>query len=253
MMGNHTAAVVSGETAHRNEESFSSSLPAFRFGLFPKEDEKRSWVSCPPAQPASRQVFLAAFILETGSNGSDDLQPQQGGPRRRPSAHDHSTKSMLSLARSLSTPCATPGFSLSSNNFRAQDRIMKTSADSAPIARLKPEGRSRIANGSSNFLPGTDGRSALARRWRDIASQLTADLGNDPSEAQSLIARRAATLGVWAEQREAELAAGGQLDIVAYTTATNSLRRLLADLGLERRARDITPSLNQILSEVHRG
>jgi hypothetical protein len=120
--------------------------------------------------------------------------------------------------------------------------------ESAPIAKIKPEGRSRISNGSATFLDGVDGRSALARRWRDIALQLTADIGGDPSEAQSLIARRAATLGVWCEQCEAGLAAGGELDIVAFTTATNALRRLLADLGLERRAKDITPSLAQYLA-----
>jgi len=87
----------------------------------------------------------------------------------------------------------------------------------------------------------------------DIASQLTADLGNDPSEAQSLIARRAATLGVWAEQREAELAAGGQLDIVRLHHRYKFLASVVGGPCLERRARDITPSLNQILSEVHRG
>lgn len=124
----------------------------------------------------------------------------------------------------------------------------KMPAESTAATRIKPEARSRISNGSATFLPGTDGRSALARRWRDVASQLTADIGGDPSEAQSLIARRAATLGVWCEQCEAELAQGGTLDIVAFTTATNALRRLLADLGLERRARDVTPNLSDYLA-----
>jgi hypothetical protein len=123
----------------------------------------------------------------------------------------------------------------------------KMPAETNTLARIKPEARSRISNGSATFLPGTDGRSALARRWRDIASQLTADIGGDPSEAQSLIARRAATLGVWCEQCEAALAQGRALDIVAFTTATNSLRRLLADLGLERRTRDVTPTVAQYL------
>jgi hypothetical protein len=122
--------------------------------------------------------------------------------------------------------------------------------ESAPITRIKPEARSRISNGSATFLPGTDGRSALARRWRDIALQLTTDIGGDPSEAQSLIARRAATLGVWCEQCEAGLAQGGDLDIVAFTTATNALRRLLADLGLERRARDVTPSVAEYVARI---
>jgi hypothetical protein len=42
--------------------------------------------------------------------------------------------------------------------------------------------------------------------------------------------------------------AGGVLDLGEFTTAANSLRRLLSDLGLERRARDITPSLSQYLA-----
>jgi hypothetical protein len=43
----------------------------------------------------------------------------------------------------------------------------------------------------------------------------------------------------WCEQQEAEHANSGKLDIQVYTTAVNSLRRLLADLGLERVARDV--------------
>ena len=130
----------------------------------------------------------------------------------------------------------------------SENQGMNSSGKSATVARIKPEARSRISNGSATFLAGTDGRSALARRWRDIAAQLTTDIGGDPSEAQSLIARRAATLGVWCEQCEAALAQGGTLDIVAFTTATNALRRLLADLGLERRARDVTPNLQAYLA-----
>jgi hypothetical protein len=124
---------------------------------------------------------------------------------------------------------------------------MNSPGESISIARLKPEARSRISNGSATFLPGTDGRSAIARRWRDIAQALASDLGGDPSEAQALIARRAASLAVWCEQCEAGLAQGGALDIMQFTTATNALRRLLADLGLERRAREITPTLAEYL------
>jgi hypothetical protein len=36
------------------------------------------------------------------------------------------------------------------------------------------------------------------------------------------------------------MAKGEDLNIQEFTTAANALRRLLADLGLERRARDIT-------------
>jgi hypothetical protein len=91
------------------------------------------------------------------------------------------------------------------------------------------------------FLEGVDGRSVLARRYRDILEQLISDIGGDPSEAQSLILRRSATLAVWCEMAEAEMAQGKELDIVSFTTATNALRRLLADIGLQRRSRDVTP------------
>src|SRR5690606_32608549 len=97
------------------------------------------------------------------------------------------------------------------------------------------------------FVIPVDGRSVLARRYRDVLAQLTADLGGDPSEAQSIIARRAATLAVWCEQAESAMASGGDLDIATFTTAANSLRRLLADLGLERRMRDVTPTLSQYI------
>jgi hypothetical protein len=104
----------------------------------------------------------------------------------------------------------------------------------------KPSARSRVSNGKDLFLDGVDGRSVVARRYRDILAQLTSDIGGDPSEAQSIIIRRATQLAVWCEQAEAESAAGSPLNIGEYATATNTLRRLLLDLGLERRMRDIT-------------
>lgn len=121
-------------------------------------------------------------------------------------------------------------------------------AASATIDTHKPQGRSRVSNGSAVFLEGVDGRSVLARRYRDILGQLVTDLGGDPSEAQSLIIRRAATLAVWCEQCEAGMAGGGTIDIAEFTTAVNALRRLLADIGLERRAKDVTPDLATYLN-----
>jgi len=97
-----------------------------------------------------------------------------------------------------------------------------------------------VSNGTSLFLEAVDGRSALARRYRDILGQIVSDLGSEPSEAQSLIARRAATLACWCEQSEAEMAGGKELDIGSFTTATNTLRRLLETLGIKRQARDVT-------------
>jgi len=52
-----------------------------------------------------------------------------------------------------------------------------------------------------------------------------------------------ATLAQWCEETEVAYAQGGDFDVLTYATAANAMRRLLADLGLERRARDVTPSL----------
>ena len=48
--------------------------------------------------------------------------------------------------------------------------------------------------------------------------------------------------------KEAEAAGGKSLNIGEYATATNTLRRLLLDLGLERRMRDITPRIDAYLA-----
>lgn len=108
----------------------------------------------------------------------------------------------------------------------------------ATPAAAKRTARSRVSNGKQLFLDG-DGRGVAVRRYRDVLAALVSDLGGDPSEAQAIIARRAATLAVWCEQTESGMAAGNPIDIGAFTTATNALRRLLADLGLERRMKDI--------------
>lgn len=73
---------------------------------------------------------------------------------------------------------------------------------------VKPSARSRVSNGKDLFLDGVDGRSAIARRYRDILAQLTSDIVGDPSEARTIIIRRATQLAVWCEQAEAEAAAG---------------------------------------------
>lgn len=112
-------------------------------------------------------------------------------------------------------------------------------APNATPAAAQRTARSRVSNGKQLFLGG-DGRGVAVRRYRDILAALVSDLGGDPSEAQAIIARRAATLAVWCEQAESDMAGGNAIDIGAFTTATNALRRLLADLGLERRMRDIT-------------
>src|SRR5262245_48708501 len=124
--------------------------------------------------------------------------------------------------------------------------------ESPALACPKPQFRSKVGNGTS-LLSDVDGRSTMMRRYKEILAQIVSDIGGDPSEAENIIARRACTLAVWCEQAAAAMANGAEIDIQQFTTATNALRRLLLDIGLERRAKDITPTLSQYLEAAERG
>lgn len=126
-------------------------------------------------------------------------------------------------------------------------------ADGSPaVAKAKPQAQSRIGNGKA-LLDGVDGRSATMRRYREILAQLKADMGNDPSEAMMMLLRRATTLAVWCEGEETKLAKGEDISIGEFTSTVNALRRLLSDIGLERKAKDITPNLESYLAQAYSG
>ncbi len=110
----------------------------------------------------------------------------------------------------------------------------------------------RVGNGSA-ILPGVDGRTAMGRRLREIVGALVSDLGGDDAmtEAKLHIVRRVAVLAAQLETIEADAANGVRaFDIGTYSTGANTLRRLLADLGLERRARDVTPNLDRYIRQT---
>ncbi|MCF6225769.1 MAG: hypothetical protein L3J22_05620 [Xanthomonadales bacterium] len=112
--------------------------------------------------------------------------------------------------------------------------------DSNQIGAVKPEFSAGMSPGK---LPGVDGRTWSARRYRELVAHISSDLGGELSMCKTAIVCRAAALMTWCEQEEAEHAISGKLNIQVYTTAVNSLRRLMADLGLERVAREV-PNLS---------
>jgi hypothetical protein len=115
-------------------------------------------------------------------------------------------------------------------------------------ANQQPTCRSRVSNGR-DLVAGADGRSAQARRYRDLMAEMTSDLGGADllSEAQRQLIRRAAGLAVQAEAVEAAIIAGKDIDLGSYVTATNALRRVLDTIGLKRVAKD-TPDLARYLA-----
>ncbi len=115
-------------------------------------------------------------------------------------------------------------------------------ADSPQIAGRTPVARSRVTNDSA-LLAGVDGRSAIARRFRDLVDAIISDMGGDDaiSEGQRQLARRAAALSVQCEQIEAVMANGGPIDANDYVRLVNALNRVLGSIGLKRRMKDVTP------------
>jgi hypothetical protein len=118
------------------------------------------------------------------------------------------------------------------------------------VARAKASYKSKITNGSA-WLDGIDGRSAEARRFRDVLSSIISDLGGPDilSEAQRQLARRCALLSIECEKLEALGVRGEQIDLECYGMLTDRLGRCFQRLGLKRQQRDITPSLADILAE----
>lgn len=129
-------------------------------------------------------------------------------------------------------------------------------ADLTPVptatAAVSPANRSRVTNGSQLFVGRIDGRSALARRIRDLQTDLRSNFANEPTPTQEAIIRRAASLCVWCESVEAKMTDGSEIDIAAFTTACNSLRRLLIDIGLENRMKDVTSSVHEYVARKRR-
>lgn len=120
----------------------------------------------------------------------------------------------------------------------------------ASLAQAQPNNRSRVTNGN-DILPGVDGRSLIARRYRDIVAAIATDQGGADrlSEARLQLVRRFSAAAVLAEEMEAKLANGEQIDISQHALLCSSLVRLAQRIGIDRRARNITPSLSDYLTE----
>jgi hypothetical protein len=116
-----------------------------------------------------------------------------------------------------------------------------------PLSRVS----AKAAQGVTSWLDGNDKRGPVARRFRDLVHEVTTDLGGpgELTEAQRQIIRRIASMSVWCESEEAKMADGDEIDIDKFQRTSNSLRRLCESIGLERRARDITPSLHEVLAQ----
>jgi hypothetical protein len=117
--------------------------------------------------------------------------------------------------------------------------------------RRKPEARSRVSNGSC-ILPNIDGRSVIARRYQDIVEAILVDQGGSDqcSEARLQLVRRFAAAAVLAEQMEAALAQGQQVNITEHALLCSTLVRVGQRIGIDQIPRNVTPSVQDYLAAV---
>jgi hypothetical protein len=109
----------------------------------------------------------------------------------------------------------------------------------------------KLADIPDRYAPGyldrLDGRTAIAADMRARWQELTDDLGGADrlSYAQKSLVERALWLEHWLAAQEQTLAAGQHeaFDAGRWTQACNALQGILKTLGIERRARDVTPDL----------
>ena len=96
--------------------------------------------------------------------------------------------------------------------------------------------------------------NSWVKRLDECLHDLTSDVP-DASAAERSIMRRAAVLQIECERLESKFALAGEAvasDLDLYIRASGNLKRLLEAVGLQRRQRDITPSLQEYLANRRR-
>jgi hypothetical protein len=132
--------------------------------------------------------------------------------------------------------------------------VTRTSHDLPLVGRFRevladPRSRSRVTN-AVELLAGIDGRSALARRYKDILAQIIVDQGDTGiSETQMQLIRRFSATCIMAEAIEAELVEGRKVNVKKHALLSSTLVRLARRIGVNLQAKTIGPSLGAYLAE----
>jgi hypothetical protein len=111
------------------------------------------------------------------------------------------------------------------------------SEDSSAVVVRPLTVRSALTNDPLK-LRGIDGRSADARRYRDVAIALADDLGGQDklNESSKILVRQAAAMTVQVESLQSKIVSGDDVDIEQLTRLSNVLGRTLQRLGIRKRA-----------------
>jgi len=96
-----------------------------------------------------------------------------------------------------------------------------------------------------------DGRTSAAKAFDKLVSDIEADLGgrDQLSTIQLALIEAFAGAAVTLQHLNTRLALGEEIDLGQYAQTVSAMVRVASRLGLQRRARDLTPSLSDLLRE----
>jgi hypothetical protein len=110
--------------------------------------------------------------------------------------------------------------------------------------------RSRISNWS-RMLPGVDGRSYTARRFRDISANYEAEFGGNISELERDLIREAAGLTPRAEQLQGAIVRGEPISNDELVRISSTAKRLLETIrGKAGQRKPARPTFSEYVASV---
>ena len=102
-------------------------------------------------------------------------------------------------------------------------------------------------------LSALDQRTAAYRVTTQLIAEITTDLGGEESlsAAERQMVQHGAVLGAYAADLETKYLQGKHIDLTTLCTILNTQRRCFDAVGYKRRAKDVTPTLEQVLSGIN--
>ena len=115
--------------------------------------------------------------------------------------------------------------------------------------RYQPDAR---AVGAVLSIDALDRRTRPFKRYETIRGAVLADMGGEEnvSEVQKQLVSKFATIALQLEVMEAAAIDGNEIDVDLFGRAAGHLRRIAEALGMQRVARDVSPSLADIAEEI---
>jgi hypothetical protein len=145
-------------------------------------------------------------------------------------------------------------FGLRGEAGRTMETALQTPSDATAMRpgngidapRLPRRSKTRKGKIRLLTLDALDARTAAAQSARKLIETLSSDLGGEDqlTAGEYQLVVRAAMTGAIVADFEARWVAGQQVPLCDYLQAVNVQRRVLATLGLQRRARDVSSTLD---------